>query len=891
MELVFLGLLFAVLIIALGVGFPVAFALPGAGILTIGLAAGAGWLFTGNANSYFLSGGAVEWISAGVTNFRGIYWEADRDTLIAVPLFVFMGIMLQRSRIAEDLLVTMAKLFGALPGGLGISVVVVGALLAATTGVVGATVVAMGLISLPAMMRNNYSQPLATGTILSSGTLGQIIPPSIVLIILADQLSSAVDQAAQLRTQEFRDATGEFAMPSQFGVTPTSAGDMFMGALVPGLVLVGLYVAYILVFAILRPRSAPSVPIEGRLDAAFWLTVFFNTVPPLVLIVLVLGSIITGVATVTQAGAVGAAGAVVMAGYKLHAGRARYLPATLVIAALVAIYGLQGLFELNVRRMETDRDVLGVWLAALAVAVLLVGLGWSGWRTLRIENTLRMVMTETAKTASLVFIILLGAAMLISAFRAFGGEILVTDYLSTLPGGFWAQFFVVMAVIFLLGFFLDFIEIAIVVVPIVAPILLMNPEANVTAVWLGVMIGLNIQTSFLTPPFGFALFYLRGVASSTVKTLAMYKGVVPFIALQLLALVIVGFNPAMVNYVPTRMSLLSEQAPPPRNPRLQPCVEEYLMRELPAREAAIRESMDDVATVDHGALPEDAARDVAEALEGYDASFGHMRELVAARDAVQAAAPEYRPLHREVSRIRRETAGLETRIEAARDQMRDFRGDTPEAVAGRERLQARIAMLESERDALEQERPEGWEAARDAFRALTDAEQEARIAYQRSADASYAVLRDLVAEIRAGDDLAEIESRIAAMADWITAVEGGTLAAEEAVERIRIVERDLREIAGTQGLQAELQNLRRALDGATPDPQAASGHLEATRAELAGEIAWRSAAQDAILDPLAALEAETRDTLGLREQPRLAREQALDVAACMSGHRDISLYF
>ncbi len=891
MELVFLGILVLTLVAALGVGFPVAFALPGAGILTIGLAAATCWIFTGNANSFFLSGSAIEWISAGVTNFRGIYWEADRDTLIAIPLFVFMGIMLQRSRIAEDLLVTMAKLFGALPGGLGISVVVVGALLAATTGVVGATVVAMGLISLPAMMRNNYSQPLATGTILSSGTLGQIIPPSIVLIILADQLSSAVDQAAQLRTQEFQEATGEFAMPSQFGVTSTSAGDMFMGALVPGLVLVGLYVAYILVFALLRPKSAPAVPIEGRMDRDFWLSVFFNTVPPLLLIVLVLGSIITGVATVTQAGAVGAAGATVMAGYKLHDGRARYLPALIAIAAIVAIYGLQQVFDLNVRRMETDADVLGVLLAGLAVAVLLFGLGWSTWRTFRIENTLRLVMTETAKTASLVFIILLGAAMLISAFRAFGGEIYVKEYLSTLPGGFWAQFFVVMVVIFLLGFFLDFIEIAIVVVPIVAPILLMNPEANVTAVWLGVMIGLNIQTSFLTPPFGFALFYLRGVASSTVKTLSMYKGVIPFIALQLLALVIVGFNPGMVNYLPTRMSLLSEQAPPPRNPRLQPCVEEYLMREVPRREDSLRGPMADLDAADYEVLPEDAARDVAQALEGYDDSFGHMRDLIAAKDAVNAAAPEYRPLHREVSRIRREATAIDTRIDAARDQMRDFRGDDDAAVAGRARLEARISDLEDERAALEAERPDGWEEARDAFRELVDAEQQARTAYQRAADQGYVALRDLIAEIRAGADLAEIESRVAAIPDWIDALAEGSLAPEEAVERVQIVERDLREIAGTQVLESYMQDIRRALDRETPDADAAAEHVPDAVATLEEEIAWRAAAQEAVLEPLEALESESRATLGLREQSRLTRDQALEVAACMADHRDVSLYF
>ena len=229
MEIVFLALLILFMIWALGSGYPVAFALPGSAILTVGLAALTGWLFAGDVDAYFARGGPAQWLTAGVTNFRGVYWEAERDTLIAVPLFVFMGLMLQRSRIAEDLLVTMAQLFGPVRGGLGISVVVVGGMLAATTGIVGATVVAMGLISLPAMLRSKYAHPLAAGTIAASGTLGQIIPPSIVLIILADQLASAADQASSARKALHKAATGQLAMPSDFDVASTSAGEMCCG--------------------------------------------------------------------------------------------------------------------------------------------------------------------------------------------------------------------------------------------------------------------------------------------------------------------------------------------------------------------------------------------------------------------------------------------------------------------------------------------------------------------------------------------------------------------------------------------------------------------------------------------------------------------------------------
>ncbi|MBT4907731.1 MAG: TRAP transporter large permease subunit, partial [Rhodospirillaceae bacterium] len=389
MELFFVALLVLIMAGALGMGFPVAFALPGAAILTIALAAFTGVIFAGDTGAYFAQDGPIQWLTAGVTNFRGVYWEVERDTLIAVPLFVFMGIMLQRSKIAEDLLVTMAQLFGPVPGGLGISVVFVGALLAATTGIVGATVVAMGLISLPAMLRNNYSKPLATGTIAASGTLGQIIPPSIVLIILADQLSNATDQASTARKLEYKFGTGEISMPSEFDITSTSAGDMFLGALLPGLVLVGLYALYILVFAFLKKGSAPPVPYEGRYDIRFAGRVLLALVPPLALILAVLGSIIMGIATVNQAGAIGAVGAMIMAGYRLKDGqRGAFYPAILTVASIAAILILGAQFDLNVKSIDTGTDALGVGLAAVAVVGLLVGVIWSAWRTLKIDETL-----------------------------------------------------------------------------------------------------------------------------------------------------------------------------------------------------------------------------------------------------------------------------------------------------------------------------------------------------------------------------------------------------------------------------------------------------------------------------------------------------------------------
>ena len=438
------------MIYALGSGYPVAFALPGSAIVTIFLAGFFGFVVEGDSGAYFIQDGPIEWLTAGVTNFRGIYWEVERDTLIAIPLFIFMGIMLQRSKIAEDLLVTMAQLFGPIPGGLGISVVFVGGLLAATTGIVGATVVAMGLISLPAMLRNNYSRPLATGAICASGTLGQIIPPSIVLIILADQLAGAAPITATMRKDLYKQATGQFSMPSEFNIISTSAGDMFLGAFIPGIVLVGLYMAYILIAALIRPKLAPAVSYDGKLlEITFIRKVVLALFPPLLLIFLVLGSIIAGIATVNQAGAIGAIGAMLMAGYKLREGsKNAFYPAILTIVSLLLIWVISSNFNLNIKTIKQSSDWAGLAIATLGVIGLLMGIAWSGWRAYTTENTLTEVMKETAKTTSLVFIILLGAAMLTSAFRGFGGEEVVKHFLSSLPGGFWAQFIVVMLVIF-----------------------------------------------------------------------------------------------------------------------------------------------------------------------------------------------------------------------------------------------------------------------------------------------------------------------------------------------------------------------------------------------------------------------------------------------------------
>lgn len=400
-----------------------------------------------------------------------IYGVMTNETLIAVPLFVFMGVMLERSQVAESLLDTMAMLFGSMRGGLGISVTLVGMLLAASTGIVGATVVTMGLLSLPTMLRRGYDPKVAAGTICASGTLGQIIPPSIVLVLLGDVLSAAYQQA-QLDMGLFAPDT-------------VSVGDLFVGALIPGLVLVLLYLLYLIGVARLRPEAMPAIPASERdsTPGALRRRVVLVLLPPLLLIVAVLGSILGGVATPTEAASVGAVGAML-----------------------------------------------------LAVARRRFGLG-----------TLREVMVQTTAVTSMVFLILIGAALFSLVFRGFGGDELVTEFLGGLPGGVVSAVALVMLVMFLLGFILDFIEITFVVVPIVGPVLL---GLGLDPVWLGVMIAINLQTSFLTPPFGFSLFYLRGVAPPQVKTSHIYRGAIPFIFIQLLMLGALTLWPQIATWLP-----------------------------------------------------------------------------------------------------------------------------------------------------------------------------------------------------------------------------------------------------------------------------------------------------------------------------------------------------
>jgi len=434
-------------------GFPVAFTLAGVALLfaLIGV-------LTGTFDVAFL--GAFP---------NRVYGIMNNETLIAVPVFVFMGVMLERSRLAEQLLQALAKLLRRVPGGLGLAVMLVGALMAASTGIVGATVVTMGLLSLPTMLKNKYDPAVATGSICAAGTLGQIIPPSIVLILLADVLSNAYQQA-QLRMGIFSPET-------------VSVGELFAGALLPGLLLVGIYMVYLSVLAMVKPGYMPAAEqLAG--ETVRMRTLLRLLAGPLLLIVAVLGSILMGVATPTEAAAVGAVGAMLLA--------------------------------LQQRQ--------------LSVA------------------TLREVVFQTTKVSAMVFMILMGASLFSLVFRGFGGDEYVQSLLLNLPGGEVGALLIVMVVLFLLGFILDFIEITYVVIPIVGPVLL---AMGLNPVWLGVMIAINLQTSFLTPPFGFSLFYLRGVTPPSVPTTAIYRGVIPFIVIQLSMLALLSLWPSLATWLPS----------------------------------------------------------------------------------------------------------------------------------------------------------------------------------------------------------------------------------------------------------------------------------------------------------------------------------------------------
>ena len=446
-------LLFIFVIFILLLGYPVAFTLSGVSIIFA--------IFCSFTNNFDLS-----LLFALPSRIFGII---TNETLVAIPMFIFMGIMLEKSKIAENLLESMSSLFSNIKGGLGISVVIVGALLAASTGIVGATVVTMGLLSLPTMLKQKYDVKIATGTILASGTLGQIIPPSIILILLGDVMSSSY--------QEAQNMLGIFSQES------ISVGDLFAGAIFPGLILVGFYILYIIYIAHFRSDLIPEIKLKKNFTAK---EIILSLYSPLFLILTVLGVIILGIATPTEASSFGAIGSTLLAFINK---------------------------KLNL-------------------------------------SVLKEVAIQTSKITSMIFILLIGATIFSLVFRGLEGDIFINNTLSNLPGDIYLKLSIVMFAIFLLGFILDFIEITYVVIPVVAPILL---SMGIDPVWLGILIAINLQTSFLTPPFGFAIFYLKSVIPKDINTMDIYKGVIPFIAIQIITIILIIIVPQITTWLPNKI--------------------------------------------------------------------------------------------------------------------------------------------------------------------------------------------------------------------------------------------------------------------------------------------------------------------------------------------------
>lgn len=887
MDIFFLILLLIVLALALGSGFPVAFAIPGAAILTVSLAAVSGLVFSGDANAYFShSGGPYEWLSTGISNFRGMYRSDDGDTLIAIPIFIFMGLMLQHSKIAEDLLVGMSKLLGMFRGGLGLSVVLVGALLAATTSVVGATVATIGTISLPSLLKNGYPKPLASGLVAATGTLGQIIPPSIVLVILAHQLSTAVNKASGIRRAMFKDATGGLLMPSEFDVSSVSAGEIFIGAIVPGLLLVLLYMAYV----IFRTSSLPRIIIPAAEKSnliRYVLQTFLVVLPPFVLILLVLGSIMAGVATINQSAAIGAAGATIIAGARLYHGqRASKMPAILAVLAFLILWAVVMFHPVNLRKIYTEADIGWAITAAIGLLLLFAALGWSGWRVQKANGVLFRVMEETLKTTSLVFAILLGAVMLTAAFRSFGGEVLVRHYLQGLPGGFWGKFSVAMLIIFFLGFFLDFIEITVLVIPIVAPILLADPSANVAAVWLGVIIAMNIQTSFLTPPFGFALFYLRGVAPSCVRTLDIYKGVAPFIGVQILAIVIVTAAPALVSYLPTRLLLLSEHAPPPTNPKLQSCLERYVLQDISVTAPKLEQSIAAIRALDLAFVPAKLRDALLQSLNASEASITLISRLNAPYVAVEAAAKKYRPLLVTVRTLQQKAGRLDLKISNLQNMLSQNISITPDEES--HNISLAIKSLTQRRDELLAGIPSDWQNSRQAFLVLQEAENSTRVLYRRNADRAYADLNNFRKALNETDKLEEALAEFKAIRLALASASEPKL---DVIAQIDGVYSNLRQMTDMKDALLPIKQSRESMAEESPSMSNAATALDKAIVALDAELQWRVEARRSVGPVLDVYARTFSRSIGLRSLPRLPREVSLFLASCSSSPTDIFLHF
>ena len=619
------------------------------------------------------------------------------------------------------------------------------------------------------------------------------------------------------------------------------------------------------------------------MDFKFWMKAIMVIIPPLALIFAVLGSILMGIATVNQAGSIGAIGATIMAGYRLHQGKKdAYYPLLITVIALIPIFYISNNYNLNIKAIET-RNLTAILITGFFTLIFLIGIIWSFWRSYKVDNVLKEVVTETCVTTSMVFIILLGAAMLTSGFRAFGGEELVRDFLQDLPGGFWTQFIVVMIVIFLLGFFLDFIEIAVVVVPIIAPILLAETGANVSAIWLGVMIGVNLQTSFLTPPFGFALFYLKGVAPKFITTLNIWKGVVPFIALQLIGLAIVGFYPSLVNYLPARTYLTSHVAPPPMNPKLQHCLQEYKFDIYNNDEQKITAAIKSFEQLVPSDLPNDKLDIFEEHFENALGTFALVKKLQKTEEDYNLFAEDYRDLHFNVRKKQKKIRKIELKIEKSKAEIRNLEKDD---LSEKNKIELRIEDYKLEIDEIAKQIPENWTSKNKEFEIIQKAKNTQTKRYKKNVDEAYDNLDQIAMFIKDHENLQKLSPEIQNLKYEIN-----NKNYQNSISIIDSLFEKLSEISGTEEFANRLDDLYSLVDSEEIDENKISDASSEAFILFDKEVNWRKDAAQNLMPELEKYNEVIKNNIGLRLQSRLTKEQAKFVASCNSIHRDISLNF
>jgi TRAP-type C4-dicarboxylate transport system permease large subunit len=641
-------------------------------------------------------------------------------------------------------------------------------------------------------------------------------------------------------------------------------------------------VVYVLIHALVIPNSAPAIPNKKGFDKEFWLRVSSTLLPPVLLIFVVLGSILFGVATVNQAGAIGALGSTVMAGYKLYPNKKHtYTPTIIASISSIVILVMHFNLNLNIKNIANNYQLIGIIVSSIFVIALVISLIWSFWRVYKIEDVLKYVTTETALTTTMVFIILIGAAMLTAAFRGFGGDEAISSFLKDLPGGFWTQFWVVMLIIFILGFFIDYIEIAVIVVPIIAPILLANPEANISALWFGVMIGVNMQTSFLTPPFGFSLFYLRGVAPPSITTLNIWRGAVPFIILQLIGLIIVCYWPVLTNYIPNRSYLTSELSPPPTNPRLERCLLEYTFNIYDKDGSKIKVAINDAKKINLDLLPQ-SKKDIlndhfTKSLTAFDLVINAQEK----KKILDSYSKDYYDVHAAARKGQTKILDHNKKISEIEKDLKQSKDEKKLA-----KLNTKVKELNIEIAKLQKAIPKEFDEKNKKYKELYNDYRKALNAYYAAVDNGYINFKQIKKDLIDFEKLKTQQDILKQSASDIksNSVEKGSKSLTEVMEK-------LDKVSGTNEIKDIMYSVISDIQKGNIDRVSTSQKLDEILILYKQEINWREKSTKILLPQFKKYDEAVKDTIGIRQQDKLPKKQALYVAKCDSNHEDISLHF